>query len=69
MAEGADTKENLVILRDEPYTITFLHPRSIALEHLCWATGIFGKLGKKQMREKGERRIGIEGVERRWLII
>ena len=32
MAEGADTEENLVILGDEPYTIAFLRPRSIALE-------------------------------------
>ena len=32
MTEGADTKENMVIQGDEPYTIAFLHPRSIALE-------------------------------------
>ena len=32
MVEGADTKENLVILRDESYTIAILCQRTIALE-------------------------------------
>ena len=34
MAEGADTKENLVILRDETHTIAFLWQRTIAREDL-----------------------------------
>ena len=32
MVEGADTKENLVILRDESYTIAILCQRTVALE-------------------------------------
>ena len=32
MVEGADTEENAVILRDEPYTIAILHQRTIACE-------------------------------------
>ena len=32
MVEGADTKENLVILRDESYTIAILCQRTVALQ-------------------------------------
>ena len=34
MAEGADTKENLVILRDKTHTIAFLWQRTIADDDL-----------------------------------
>ena len=33
MVEGADAKENLVILRTECYTIAILHQRTKASEH------------------------------------
>ena len=56
MAEGADTKENLVIQEDEPYTIAFLHPRSIALEDFMMGNWNLWKV-REGMREKGERRI------------
>ena len=55
MVEGADTKENLVILRDEPYTIAFLHPRSIALEHF-----MLGNWNLWKVREETNEREGGE---------
>ena len=62
MAEGSDTKENLVILGDEPYTIAILHPRSIALEDFMLGNWNLWKVRKgKNEREQGQREWREEG--------
>ena len=57
MVEGADTKENLVILRDESYAIAILHQRTIALEDFM--------MGNWNLWEDRERRNEREGGEER----
>ena len=62
MVEGADTKENLVILGDEPYTIAFLRPRSIALEDSMLGNWNLWKVREgKDEREQGQREWREEG--------
>ena len=63
MAERADTKENLVILGDEPCTIAFLHHTTITLEDLMLGNWNLWKVREGRNEREGEekkRRIGIE---------
>ena len=55
MAEGADTKENLVILGNEPCTITF-HHTTITLEDLMLGNWNLWKVreGRNERRRRGE---------------
>ena len=53
MTEGADTKENLVIQGDEPYTIAFLHPRSIALEDFMMGNWNLWKVRERRNEREG----------------
>ena len=53
MAEGADTKENLVILGDEPYTIAFLHHTTITLEDLMLGNWNLWKVRERRNEREG----------------
>ena len=61
MAEGADTEENLVILRDVRYTIAILCPSTVALEDFMMCNWNLWEDREGGMREKGERREGEQG--------
>ena len=62
MVEGADTKENLVILGDEPYTIAIFHPSTIALEDFMLGNWNLWKVREgKDEREQGQREWREEG--------
>ena len=61
MAEGTDTKENLIILRDVCYTITILHQRTIAGKHSMMGNWNLledreGKKGERQRERERENR-------------
>ena len=65
MAEGADTKENLVILRDICYTIAILHPSTIALEDFMLGNWNLWKVREgKNERDGGEENRLRKGLER-----
>ena len=54
--KGADTEENLVILRDVRYTIATLCQSTVALEDFMMGNCNLWKDREGGMREKGERR-------------
>lgn len=57
MVEGADTKEKLVILRNESYTIAILHHRTKALEDFMMGNwNLWEEREVRNEREGGEER-------------
>ena len=55
MVEGADSKENLVILRDKSYTIAILCQRTIALEDFMMGNwNLWEDREVRNVREGGE---------------